>query len=50
MTAALVGRGAEQAEPNGTWQAAHGGRARVVGLAGSAKNAGSTVSRGRPER
>jgi hypothetical protein len=49
MTAALVGRGAKRAELTGTWQAARGGRARVIGLAGSEKNAGSTVSRGRPE-
>jgi ATP/maltotriose-dependent transcriptional regulator MalT len=34
--AALVGRGTEQAELNGTWQAARGGQARVVGLAGPA--------------
>ena len=34
--AALVGRGTEQAELNGTWQAARGGEARVIGLAGSA--------------
>ncbi|SRR6266568_1957872 len=36
MAAALVGRGAEQAELDGYWQAARGGDARVVGLAGSA--------------
>jgi hypothetical protein len=32
----LVGRGAEQAELNGSWQAARGGESRVIGLAGAA--------------
>ena len=35
MTTALVGRGAEQAELNSTWQSARGGEARIIGLAGS---------------
>lgn len=34
MTAALVGRGAELAELSALWQAARGGQARVMGLAG----------------
>ena len=36
MAVALVGRGTEQAELTSTWQAARGGQARVVGLAGPA--------------
>lgn len=34
MTAALVGRSAELTELTGIWQAARGGKARVMGLAG----------------
>ena len=34
--AALVGRGEEQAELNRSWQAARGGEATVIGLAGAA--------------
>ena len=36
MAVALVGRGTEQAELTSTWQAARGGQAQVVGLAGPA--------------
>ena len=36
MAVALVGRDTEQAELTSTWQAARGGQARVVGLAGPA--------------
>ena len=36
MAVALVGRGTEQAELTSTWQAARGGQARVIGLAGPA--------------
>jgi len=42
MTAALVGRSAEQEALNGTWQSARGGDARVMGVAGSS-GAGKTA-------